>query len=99
MAPQTTTAPEELLSFCKGMANENRQRMLFGVFIDKQPHTVGEVAERVGLAPSTTSEHLAVLKRAGILCAEKRDREVFYSVDKKNVKGVLDLIRNWLTCC
>ncbi|NJN55117.1 MAG: winged helix-turn-helix transcriptional regulator [Anaerolineae bacterium] len=42
-------------------------------------HTVGEIAERVGIANSTASEHLTILRNAGVLTSEKRDREVLLS--------------------
>ena len=90
---------EEFLEFCKGLANANRQQILFNVFTDKQEHTVNEVAEKVGLAKSTTSEHLTILKRAGVLISEKREREVFYRINKENITKYTDLITYWLSCC
>jgi len=90
---------EEFLQFCKGLANNNRQQILFSVFTDKQEHTVGEVADKVGIAQSTASEHLSLLKRAGVLVSEKRDREVYYMVNKDKIRQFVDLIEEWLTCC
>ena len=93
---QTDTA---LLQFFCGLANENRQKILFSIFIDKQEHTVGEIAQRMGLAPSTTSTHLTQLKRAGILTSEKRNKEVYYSVNKASLQTFLQQVQTWLTCC
>ena len=70
------SANDALLAFSKALANEKRQQILLGIFTDKQEHTVGEIADRVGIAPSTASEHLAILKRAGVLLAQKRQKEV-----------------------
>ena len=94
-----TTLSEDFLQFCKGLANNNRQQILFSVFTDKQEHTVGEVADKVGIAQSTASEHLSLLKRAGVLVSEKREREVYYQVDKDKIRLFVDLINEWLTCC
>ncbi|MBE2223877.1 MAG: helix-turn-helix transcriptional regulator [Anaerolineae bacterium] len=96
---QTETTYEEFLQFCKGLANANRQHILFAVFVDKQEHTVGEIAEKVGIANSTASEHLSILKSAGILQSEKRDREVYYMVNKDKIREYIILIEVWLTCC
>ena len=96
---QQSAINEEFLQFCKGLANANRQHILFSVFIDKEEHTVNEVAEKVGIAKSTTSEHLSILKRAGVLVSEKREREVYYSVNKEKINQYLSLINEWLTCC
>lgn len=94
-----TDLNEEFLQFCKGLANANRQQILFSVFVDKQEHTVGEIAEKVGIANSTASEHLAILKSAGVLVSEKRDREVYYRVNKERIREYVTLIETWLTCC
>ena len=96
---QQSAINEEFLQFCKGLANANRQHILFSVFIDKDEHTVNEVAEKVGIAKSTTSEHLSILKRAGVLVSEKREREVYYRVNKEKINQYLSLINEWLTCC
>jgi ArsR family transcriptional regulator, arsenate/arsenite/antimonite-responsive transcriptional repressor len=41
---------------------------------------VCQITEMLGLAPSTVSEHLALLRRAGILQERKEGRWVFYSL-------------------
>jgi len=90
---------EDFLQFCKGLANANRQTILFSVFMDKQKHTVGEIAEKVGIANSTASEHLTILKNAGVLMSEKRDREVYYQVNKDVIREYVTVIETWLSCC
>jgi hypothetical protein len=42
------------------------------------PSTTLSVAHRVGLAPATVSEHLTVLREAGLVTATRRGREVRY---------------------
>ena len=42
------------------------------------PSTTSSVAQRAGLAPATVSQHLAVLRDAGLVTAERRGREVRY---------------------
>ncbi|MEC3977106.1 DUF5937 family protein [Amycolatopsis sp. H20-H5] len=42
------------------------------------PSTTGGLAQRVNLVPATVSQHLAVLRDAGLVTAERRGREVFY---------------------
>lgn len=45
---------------------------------DTQEHCVCEFVEAVGDDFSTISQHLAVLKRAGILETDKRGKSVYY---------------------
>ncbi|OJY48982.1 DUF5937 family protein [Pseudonocardia sp. 73-21] len=42
------------------------------------PSATGGLARRVGLAPATVSQHLAVLRDAGLVTARRRGREVLY---------------------
>lgn len=90
---------DALLDFFRGLANENRQNILFSIFTDKNEHTVGEIAEKMGLAQSTTSAHLSQLKRVGALTSEKRNKEVFYKVNKNRIAEFLKVVEHWLNCC
>lgn len=87
------------LDFFKALANENRQTILFEVFSDKEEHSVQEIAKRIGLASSTTSEHLSILKRASVIVSRKKEKEVLYRVNKEHIKDVMETIENWLNCC
>jgi DNA-binding transcriptional ArsR family regulator len=42
------------------------------------PTTTGGLSRRVNLSPATVSQHLAVLRDAGLVTAERRGREVLY---------------------
>jgi DNA-binding transcriptional ArsR family regulator len=42
------------------------------------PGTTGGLARRVGLAPATVSEHLAVLRDAGLVVSTRRGHEVLH---------------------
>ncbi|MFC5907950.1 DUF5937 family protein [Streptacidiphilus monticola] len=45
------------------------------------PHTTGELARAWELTPPEVSRHLAVLRRAGLLTADRRGRYVHYALD------------------
>lgn len=47
---------------------------------DGREHCVCEFVEAVGVDFSTISQHLAVLKKAGIIADDKRGKQVFYSL-------------------
>lgn len=57
----------------------------------------GQIADRLGVPPSTLSHHLAQLERAGMLQSWRIERRIFYAV---NVKGTRQLVA-FLTeeCC
>jgi len=57
---------------------------------------VGEISRRLDIVPSTLSGHLSVLKRAGLLIATRRQREIHYAAD---LSVVNDLIAFLLADC
>ncbi|NGO85533.1 metalloregulator ArsR/SmtB family transcription factor [Streptomyces sp. 196(2019)] len=61
--------------------------------------TVGEVAERCGLKPSTVSEHLGLLRRGGLVVSRKEGREVFYRADGETAAGRLSALQAYLAVC
>jgi len=55
--------------------------------------TVGEVAERVGIAPSACSQHLNIMKAHGVLSSLRHGKAVYYRVEDPNALNVLACIR------
>ncbi len=92
------SADPALLEFVKAIASESRMNILL-LFLDGQERTVNEISETVQLGQPTTSEHLAVLKRAGVLTAEKRGKEVYYCPDRLRIAESLDTLSRLLRCC
>jgi ArsR family transcriptional regulator, arsenate/arsenite/antimonite-responsive transcriptional repressor len=90
----------DLQEFLHGLASETRQRILFQVFLDGQEHTVSQVAQETGLGQPTTSEHLAILKRAGLLTSRREGKEVYYRPDKdRSLKQLAHLTELITRCC
>ena len=48
---------------------------------DKGPIGTGAIAEKLGVTPAAVSQHLAVLRHAGLVTRERRGYRVPYSVD------------------
>src|SRR5690606_18047191 len=55
------------------------------------------VAERLGVAPSTLSCHLAQLERAGLLRSRRVERRIYYAVDRTGVRDLLTFLTE--DCC
>ncbi len=90
---------QSVTDFLKAFGNEKRQEIFLSIFSDEKEHNITEVAERAGIAQSTTSEHLAMMKRAGVLTSRKIEKEVFYRMDRKGITARIDEIRSLLNCC
>ncbi len=92
------TVPPELLDFIKAMASESRLNILL-LFLDGQERTVNQIAEAIGLGQPATSEHLAVMKRAGVLISEKQGKEVYYRPDRAQIIRSLETLSTLLKSC
>lgn len=89
-----------LQDLLKALVSENRQRILLEVFRDGKPRTVNQIAEQLGLGQSTASEHLAQMKRAGVLQSQKIGKEVLYKPNRVRLLAQLqDLIDLVARCC
>jgi DNA-binding transcriptional ArsR family regulator len=85
--------------FLKALAGEQRQQML-ELFTGGVELTVGGVAERMGIAHSTASQQLALLRRGGLLASRKHGKQVYYRVDSATIESALAQLQSYLrTCC
>jgi tellurite resistance protein TerB len=88
----------ETADFLKALASETRQSVM-RQFTGGRELTVGEIAERCGLRPSTTSEHLSLLRRGGLVLSRKEGKQVFYRADGATMADRLDALRDYLLRC
>ncbi|MGY0055717.1 ArsR/SmtB family transcription factor [Streptomyces sp. LZ34] len=93
--PEAAIPGDDLQVFLKALASGTRQR-LFSQFTDGEELTVGEAAERAGLGPSTTSEHLAVLRRGGLLQSTRTGKLVRYRADSESITELLGQLHFYL---
>lgn len=89
---------EELQTFLKALASETRQKILLQ-FMGNHELTVNQIAEKIGVGQSTASEHLAILKSAGIVMARKEGRTVYYYPNKQKVLKLLEQLNDYITSC
>ncbi len=64
----------------KALSDPNRLRLL--MMLKRQEICVCHLIMVIGVAPSTISEHLSCLKKAGLIMARKEGRWIFYSLSK-----------------
>lgn len=81
--------------FFKTLGHPARIRIL--ELLAQRAHSVGELQAEVGLEASHTSQQLAVLRRAGVVHAEKRGNSVIYSMASPDIAELLAVARKVLT--
>ena len=74
------------------LAHSSRRHILLVVMLRGGKMTAGEIAGRFGCSWPTTSRHLRVLEKAGLITFKKEGRTRVYMIDNKK----LDRIREWL---
>jgi DNA-binding transcriptional ArsR family regulator len=75
------------------LAHAARRRILITIYFNGGSMTAGEIAAIFEHAWQTTTRHLRVLERAGLLTHEKQGRMRIYRIQRKR----LELVRDWLT--
>ena len=78
---------KEIARMGKGFSNENRYRILETLM--KGSRTVGEIAEKAGIAQPAVSQHLKVLKEADLVTDERKGQEVYYSINVAYMTNLL----------
>jgi ArsR family transcriptional regulator, arsenate/arsenite/antimonite-responsive transcriptional repressor len=82
---------ERLANLCRALAHHARVRIL-KLLIERNGCVCGEIVEVVPLAQSTVSEHLRILKAAGLIQGEVEGLKVCYCVDPKAVRELRSLL-------
>ena len=80
------------------LAQEHRLK-IFRALVKEGPSglAAGEIARRLGLAPSALSFHLAQLERAGLLRSWRVKRHIFYAVEIDGMRRLLGFLTE--DCC
>ncbi|QNG17838.1 winged helix-turn-helix transcriptional regulator [Rhodococcus triatomae] len=85
------TAERHLDQALRALADANRRAILAA--IRSEQHSVGEIADVVGLSQQTTSHHLGVLRTAGLVRGTRIGTRHLFAVDTDGlaaVRGYLD---------
>ena len=74
---KTLASPHRLMIVCRLIEGE---------------HSVGELAEALGLRASTVSQHLAVLRRERLVRARRDAQTIWYSIASEPARAVLETL-------
>ncbi len=74
----------------KAMANERRLQILCLLHNDEL--SVGELSNKLELSQSALSQHLAWLRRDGLVNTRKEAQTVYYTLSSAEVKSMIQLL-------
>lgn len=84
----------KVLNITKALSDSNRIRAL--MMLKNGELCVCQIIEALGLAPSTVSKHMSILKQAELVEARKQERWMYYRLPgRTSGKSVNEIIR-WL---
>jgi DNA-binding transcriptional ArsR family regulator len=81
--------------FFKTLGHPARIRVL--ELLAEREHAVGDMLREVGIEAANLSQHLAVLRRAGLVTTRKEGTTVFYSLTSPEIAELLRVARQILT--
>ena len=101
MMEDTTTTPQldpdtmarhsaEAARFLRAIANDSRLMVLCRLVEGEQ--SVGQLQARVPLSQSALSQHLAVLRREGLVATRRESQNIYYSLDDERARQVLPVL-------
>jgi ArsR family transcriptional regulator len=82
------------VEFAKALADETRQKIM--ALCCCQKLTVSEIVAATDVAQPTVSHHLKILKSAGLVTAERRGKEVYYTLNQERLAaGCCEVAENF----
>ena len=82
---------EQAAALLRNLANPNRLMVLCHLLAEEMP--VGQLLEELPLSQSALSQHLAVLREAGLVSTRRAAQQVFYSVADGPALAVLGVLQ------
>jgi len=84
----------DLMAVTKALADENRVRLLAA--LEGGEVCVCQLIELIGLAPSTVSKHLSILRSARLIQGRKDGRWMYYRLADDQAPGTVQTALAWL---
>lgn len=81
---------QKTASFLKAIANIKRLEILF--YLRHSELSVGDLEQKLNLSQSALSQHLAVLRKAGIVQTRRSKQHIFYRLENGHMKRLLTFL-------
>lgn len=87
---QMAVRAESAAELLKSLAN--RHRLLIVCQLIEGERSVGELAEFLGIRDSTVSQHLALLRKDGLVNTRRDGQTIFYSISSAPARAILETL-------
>ena len=70
----------------------NRYRLLILCRLSDGEHSVGQLAEFLGIRDSTVSQHLALLRRDKVIAARRDGQTIWYRIESEPARKIISTL-------
>lgn len=84
----------EFMNVCKALSDENRIRVIMA--LEGKELCVCQIIKFLGLAPSTVSKHMWLLKQAKIVQSRKEGRWIYYKLSGNKQCPNISVLLKWM---
>ncbi len=74
--------------------NHKLRQRIVDLLEDGEEMTVTDIYIKLRLEQSVASQHLAILRRAGVVATDRRGKFIYYSLDKKRLAQISTLVED-----
>lgn len=84
----------DTVDFAKAIADETRQKIMSICCCTEI--TVSEIVDKLDITQPSVSHHLKILRQAGLVTADRRGKEIYYSLNQERLaKGCCQVAENF----
>lgn len=87
---QMETAADGASDLLKALAN--RHRLMIACQLISGERAVGDLAAALGVRDSTVSQHLALLRRDGLVATRRDGQTIYYSLANPAVQAIIEIL-------
>jgi ArsR family transcriptional regulator, virulence genes transcriptional regulator len=81
---------DQSTALLKALANDNRLRIL--CLLDGNELSVTELNQRLALSQSALSQHLAILRREGLVSTRRASQTIYYSLQGEQARQMVEAL-------
>ena len=74
--------------------NHKLRQQILRIIYEEKKITVTEIYVKLRLEQSVASQHLAILRKAGIVSTQREGKFIYYTINDKRIDGVEGLIKD-----
>jgi DNA-binding transcriptional ArsR family regulator len=89
---QANTNPIKMANFITKTVNNSFRQKVLNLLLSDDRLSVNELCDKLKTEQSVMSQHLAILRKAGLVNTEREGKRIFYSVNQDYLQDTINTI-------